>query len=79
MNGWLRLGIWALLTAAMTSPAHAAWTWPYKDAHNAKHPGTTLHAAVQHPVRPLGNQRRAIKPIGATHAPPKTILAKRPP
>jgi hypothetical protein len=70
----------ALLFAAIVSPAaHAAWNWPlHNGASKAKHSGKTLQPVVQHPIR-IGNQRRAVKPIGSTRPAPKTILAKRPP
>ena len=70
----------ALVIAAIASPAaHAAWTWPLSESAKARHSGKTVNTAAQHPVRPLGNHLRAVKPLGGTRPPAKTILAKRPP
>jgi hypothetical protein len=81
MKLFLRPALWMLAIAATLSPAaHAAWTFPRLDsAAKAKQAGTTIHPAVQHPVRPLGNNLRLVRPLGSNRPPPKTILAKRPP
>jgi hypothetical protein len=81
MRVLLRPAFWSLLIAAAMSPAaHAAWNWPWNDSAKARHAGRTVHANVQHPVRPLGNAgQRPVKPIVGTRPIGKTILAKRPP
>ncbi|HEY5020070.1 MAG TPA: hypothetical protein VII17_03545 [Steroidobacteraceae bacterium] len=81
MKVLLRPALWMLLIAAAMSPAaHAAWNWPWKDSAKSRHTAKTLHANVQHPVRPLGNAgKRVVKPLGGTRPIGKTILAKRPP
>jgi len=81
MKVFLRPALWMLAIVATLSPAaHAAWTFPRLDsAAKAKQTGTTVHPAVQHRARPLGNHLRLVRPLGSNRPPPKTILAKRPP
>lgn len=66
-------------TTVLLAAALIALLSPTARAAKTRHPGTTLHGSVQHPVRPLGNHVRVVKPVGGTRAPPKTVLAKRPP
>ncbi|HEY3809674.1 MAG TPA: hypothetical protein VGL50_07040 [Steroidobacteraceae bacterium] len=73
----------ALLVAACLAlacpAAQAAGFWPYKStADKNKRTGITLHGATKRDVKPLGNQLRVVKPIGANRKPPRTILAKKP-
>ena len=71
--------LFAALLALLCPAAQGAGFWPFKDSHNkAKQTGVTLHGAVQHQVKPLGNQLRPVKPIGGNRKPPKTIVAGRP-
>ena len=73
-------GVLAALLVLLCPAAQAAGFWPFKDSQSkAKQTGVTLHGAMQHQVKPLGNQLRVVKPIGGNRKPPKTILAKRPP
>jgi hypothetical protein len=80
MRVLLRPALWTLLLAAAISPAaHAALSWPWSDNAKSRHTARTFHAAVQHPVRPLGNAgKRMVKPLTGSRPMGKTILAKRP-
>jgi hypothetical protein len=83
-KGRWRPALWALsallVAATLSSAAHAAWIWPRNDSvAKGRQTGKTVHPALQKTVRPLGNHLRTVKPLGGTRAPPKTILAKRPP
>lgn len=66
-------------TTVLLAAALIALLSPTARAAKTRHPGTTLHGSVQHPVRPLGHHVHVVKPVGGTRAPPKTVLAKRPP
>jgi hypothetical protein len=76
------LAMTALLGAALlslASPASAdTKVFPLSQSEQARHAAKIINIRTPHPVVPLGNHLRAVKPLG-NNKPPKTIVAKRPP
>jgi hypothetical protein len=73
-------GMMAILAAFQPlagSAAQAPLIFPLKSSAKGPHPGKTVTTGPRRTVTPIGSLR-AVKPLGGTRPPAKTILAKRP-